>query len=154
MSRTSPQSQLWRPGTRRVGLPSGCLGGFVGSLPSSCHSRLVRCILDCLSRACSLAPHSFPYYKSFLRRRFGSTAGTAISLSVRFFSSSVVQSIFSLSISRPPLSRNPAFPSQRAPSGLPEPMTQLEQQGPSSALTHLLAMTANNNHSLHAHTLV
>ncbi len=37
------------------------------------------------------------------------------------------------------------FPSQRAPSGLPEPMIQLEQQGSSSVLTRLLAMTANDN---------
>ena len=39
-------------------------------------------------------------------------------------------------------------------SGLPEPMTQSEQQGFSLALTRLLAMTANDNNSIHAHTLI
>ncbi len=117
----------------------------------------VRCILDCLIRACPLAPYSCPYYKSFLRRRFGSTAGTAIYLSLSL-SVSLVRLSFSLpslslflSISTDPFSENPAFPYQRAPSGLPEPMTQSEQQGSSSALTRLLAMTAIDNHSSHSH---
>ena len=35
-----------------------------------------------------------------------------------------------------------------------EPQPQLEQQGFSSALTHLLAMTSDDNHSLHADTLI
>ncbi len=43
---------------------------------------------------------------------------------------------------RAPLSRNPASPTQRAPSGLPELVIQLEQQGSSLALTHVLVMTA------------
>ena len=70
--------------------------------------------------------------------------GTGISQSSR---SSVVLSILSLCLSAP-LSRNPTSPTQRAPSGLPEPMTQLEQQGSSLALTRLLVMTAKRQCSL------
>ena len=77
-------------------------------------------------------------------------------ISQSFRRSSVVMSIPPpLSLSLPvPLSGNPAFPSQRVPSGLPEPMTQFEQQGSSFALTRLLAMTADDNaHFVIPHTL-
>ena len=52
------------------------------------------------------------------------------------FFSFVGRLVRSLSLSAP-LSRNPAFPFQRAPSGLPESMIQLEQQWSSFALTRL-----------------
>ncbi len=78
----------------------------------------------------SSTPYSFPYYKSVLPQRFRSTVWVAISLSpfpsgsvLYTVSSSVFTSIFSLCLSlyRPSLNKNPAFLSQRGPSGLPEP---------------------------------
>ncbi len=102
----------------------------------------------------SSVPYSFPYYKSILPRQFRSTVGAVISLSFPVgvyptVGSSVITSIFSLSLS---LSTNP--PSTRTPRDCLNPWLQSEQQGFSSALTRLLAMTAIDNHSLHAHTLV
>ena len=58
-----------------------------------------------------------------------------------------------LSLYRSP-QHEPRVPVSAAPSGLPEPMTQPEQQGSSLALTRLLAMTANDNaHSATPFTL-
>ena len=112
----------------------------------------VRYFLDCLSRVCLQSPCSFPYCKCLLR------CGTVISQSSR---PSVVLSILSLPLSLlAPLSRNPASLAHRAPSGLPESVTQLEQQGSSLALTRLLVMTAKQQGSLcqpttrsHAHSV-
>ncbi len=79
--------------------------------------------------------------------RWGSTLR-----SVRLFVMSIVS--LSSSLYRPSLNKNPTFLWQRVPSGLPEPYPQSEQQGFSSALTRLSAMTSDDNHSLHAHTLI
>ncbi len=95
---------------------------------------------------------------TFLTTRafYGGDSGPLSDSDLSVFSrSSVVMSILSPSLSlKSPLSRNPVFPSQRAPSGLPELMSQLEQQGSSLALTRFLAMTANDNaHSITPFTL-
>ncbi len=52
--------------------------------------------------------------------------------SLYFFLSGLILSLslsLSLSTAPPPFNENPAFPYQRVPSGLPEPVTQSEQQG-------------------------
>ncbi len=132
----------------------GCLGDLFGSSPYSRCSRPVRCILDCLSRACP-----FRHPTAFLTTRafYGSDSSPLQGSDLAVFSfvrlSLCLSSLFSLSLLTP-FSENPAFPYQQTPSGLPKPMTQSEQQGSSSALIRLLAMRANNNHSLHAHTLI
>ncbi len=107
-------------------------------------SRLCR-ILDCLSRACPLwHPTAFLTTRAFYGSDSGPLQGS--DLAVSFVRSSILMSILSLYLTLPiPLSGNPAFPFQWAPSGLPEPMTQFEQQGSSLALTRLLAMTADDN---------
>ncbi len=69
------------------------------------------------------------------------------------FSSRRSSCLVSLSLSRPSLSRNPAFLVQRALSGLPECMTQLEQQRSSFALIRLLVMTAKRQGSFRPPTI-
>ncbi len=137
-----------------TGRPSGCLGGFrrlVALAPDGSRGPLFPGLPQ------SSLPAGTPQF-SLLQEL--STAvirvrhGPAISQSS---SSSVGRPVYSLSLSlSAPLSRNPASLSQRAPSGLPEPMTQLEQQGSSLALTRLLVITAiiyNNVHSSTSYTL-
>ncbi len=122
------------------------------SSPGSLYSGLPQ------SSPSSSTPYNFPYYKSLLLRRFGSTVGAAIPLfspvGGRCHSPFVYLlplSLF-LSLYQPSLNKNPTFLYQRVLSGLPEPQPQSEQQGFSSALTRLLAMTSAD--SIHAHTLV
>ncbi len=109
--------------------------GFVGSSsilrPRSRHLRVCY-FLDCLSRVCLQAPQ-FPLLWSLLQRCFRSAAGQ------RFRSLLVRRSYCLLSLS-PPLSRDPVSLSQQALSGLPEPMTQLEQQLSSFELTPLFGI--------------
>ena len=116
---------------------ASCIGRVSGfqKLSRGCR-RLVALLLSFLppgSLYPGLPQSSLPSLRhpmAFLWQQFGSTAGTAISLlsSYRGLSSPYVPLILSLSLPTP-LNENPAFPYQRVPSGLPEPMTQSEQQG-------------------------
>ena len=135
---------------------SGCLGDFVGSSPSlpsppgPLYPGLPQSSLPVCTQLLSLL-------QELSAAVIWVHCGAAISSGlVSYFDCYVYHLSLSLSLlpPPPPLRRNPAFLSQRAPLGLPEPLTQFEQQGSSLAMTHLLAITANHKaHSVNPHTL-
>ncbi len=107
-----------------------CPGGLMARRSCLVSTLIASGFVLCLSQACRRASHRFPYCESLLQWWFRSAAG-------QWFG--VVSSVTSsLSLHSPtPLNRDPTYLRQRAPSRLPEAITQLELQSSAFALTRL-----------------
>ena len=133
-------------GLRKLSSSSARRPALTFSSPGSLYSGLPQ------SSPSLSTPYDFPYCGSLLRRWSGPPQGqrSLTFLFSRRRESTLSPFVCSLS-HRPSLSSNPAVLPRRVPFGLPEPWSQQEQQGFSSALTRLLAMTRSLPHRSHAH---